>query len=49
MSVRNAKLSTGFLMTIYNKRFQKIIRNENIQKMFLQGKSNGFVVLTTFF
>lgn len=36
-------------MTIYIKRFKKIIKNENIQKMFLQGKSNGFVVLKTFF
>jgi hypothetical protein len=36
-------------MTIYIKRFKKIIKNENIQKIFLQGKSIGFVVLKTFF
>jgi hypothetical protein len=36
-------------MTIYIKRFKKIIKNENIQKMFLQGKSNGFVVVKHFF
>jgi hypothetical protein len=39
----------SFLVTIYIKRFKKIIKNENIQKMFLLGKSNGFVVLKTFF
>jgi hypothetical protein len=45
----DAKPSTRFLMTIYIKRLKKIIKNENIQKMFLQRKSNGFVVLKTFF
>ncbi len=36
-------------MTNYIKSFKKIIKNENIQKLFLQGKSNGFVVLKSFF
>jgi hypothetical protein len=36
-------------MTIYIKRFKKFIKNENIQKLFLQGKSIGFVVPKTFF
>jgi hypothetical protein len=29
-------------MTIYIKRSKKILNNENIQKLFLQGKSLGF-------
>jgi hypothetical protein len=30
-------------------RFKKIIKNENIQQKFLQGKSHGFVVQKIFF
>jgi hypothetical protein len=45
----DAKFSNRFLMTIYIKRFKKIIKNVNIQKKILQGKSNGFVVLKAFF
>jgi hypothetical protein len=36
-------------VTIYVKRFKKLIKNENVQKILLQRKSNGFVVLKTFF
>ncbi len=45
----DAKPRTRFSVTIYIKRFKKIIKNENIFKKFLQRKSIGFVVLKTFF
>jgi hypothetical protein len=34
---------------MYIKRLKKNLNNENIQKMFLQKNSHGFVVLKTYF
>ncbi len=49
MSKKDAKLGNCFLMKIYMKRLKNIPKNENIQKLFLQPKSNGFAVLKTYF
>jgi hypothetical protein len=45
----DAKLGNQFLMTINIKHLKKILNHENIQKLFVQGKSNGFVVPKTYF
>jgi hypothetical protein len=49
MTNQDAKLGNCFLKTIYNKRFKKIPELWKYQKYFLQEKSNGFVILKTYF
>ncbi len=45
----DAKLGNQFFMTINIEHLKKILNHENIQKLFVQGKSNGFVVQKTYF